>query len=835
MARIKTLARFSIRLFLFGIVLGVIGITALWLIIAPSLPSVESLREVRMQVPLRIYSSENLLITEVGEQRRVPVAIEDMPATLIDAVLAAEDDRFFRHPGIDWRGSLRGFLGYARYLGKQRVPGGSTITQQVARRFFLSTEFSVVRKLREMALSIQIERELSKPEILELYMNKEFLGHRAYGVGAAAQIYYGKTVDQLTLAEMAMIAALPQAPSRVNPITNPAAATGRRDWVLDRMLSLDMIDPVQWREARASIDQARLHGSSRELEAPWIGEMARQLAAEVLGANEAYTGGYRVRTTVRGDLQLAADRALRNGLDDYDRRHGWRGPEARLTAEQLADLPSLATSLAAIPTVGDLHPAVVIESSPDLARLRLADGQIVELLPDQVGWAREHLQRDALGRRPEAVDQVLSAGDLVRLRRVEETWRLAQIPEAEAALVALDPETGAILALSGGLDFGRNQFNRVTQSRRQPGSAFKPFIYAPALDHGFTTASLVNDAPVVVEDPSQERAWRPTNFDRAFHGPTRLREAMVHSRNLVSARLLMSIGLEPTREFVANFGFDRAELPPGPSMALGSASITPLSLAAGYAVFANGGYAVEPHAVHAITDLEDHIVWEPDVPVICRDCEPALDEPIGEPLANASAETRDGLAPARLELNPNGTTASTALTRPAGPLEPRQARQVLSPQTTWLVRSMLADVIRQGTGRRAMALGRSDLAGKTGTTNDLRDTWFAGFQDRLVAVVWLGMDDNKTLGRQEQGGRTALPLWVDFMATALDGLPETIRPMPVGLAQARIDPETGLRARPDNPRAITEWFHATNLPALEQPGPAPGEDEEESSDPYEVF
>jgi penicillin-binding protein 1A len=838
MVRIKPLIVFSIRLFFLMFALAVIGVLILWLIIVPSLPSVDSLRDVRLQVPLRIYSADDQLMLEVGEQRRIPATIEEIPERLRQAFLAAEDDRFYRHPGIDWRGTLRGAWLYAWSLGRGRVPGGSTITQQVARRFFLSTEYSVTRKLREMLLAVKIEGQMSKNEIFELYLNKEFLGHRAYGVGAAAQVYYGKTLDELTLAEMAMIAALPKAPSRDNPLSGPRQAMIRRNWVLDRMLLLDYISPEEHAAAKAEPNRAEFHGPVRQLDADWVAEMARQKVVEALGAEEAYGGGYRAYTTIVSDLQKAADAAVRDGLQEYDRRHGWRGAEQQVAEEVLADSSAIEAHLAQVRPVADLVPAVVVKSGEAQARLMVRGGDSALIGLDRLNWARPHLDLDALGPAPERVDEVLRVGDLVRLRAVDGEWELAQIPKAQAALVAMEADTGAILALVGGLDFGRSQFNRATQSRRQPGSAFKPFVYAAAFDHGYSPASVVNDAPVVVDDPSMERVWRPTNFSRRFHGPTRLREAMVHSRNLVSVRLLMGMGLETTRGYMSRFGFEPEELPAGPSMALGSASITPLQLTTAYSVFANGGYAVQPQFLHRVEDREGREVIEPAWILACPDC-PEVAESGDEarrPEAEADPDQNGSSArprPRRIDLGTDGEAASGASdTRPAltGPVIPEAAEQVVSTPTAWLIRTMLSDVVSSGTGRRALTIGRSDLAGKTGTTNDLRDTWFAGFGGGIVTTVWLGMDNNESLGRREQGGRTALPVWVDFMDKALAGRPETETTAPVGVTRALINPETGLRAHPEMPGAIEEWFHAGSLPPFETV-----EERESETDPYDIF
>ncbi len=798
----------------------------MWLIIAPSLPSVDTLRDIRLQVPLRIYSADEQLILEVGEQRRIPATIDEIPKELRLAFLAAEDDRFYRHPGIDWRGTTRGVWLYSRSMGRGRVAGGSTITQQVARRFFLSTEYSLTRKLREILLALKIEREMSKDEIFELYLNKEFLGHRAYGVGAAAQVYYGKTLDELTLAEQAMIAALPKAPSRDNPISGPTRAMIRRNWVLDRMLHLDYIDAEEHAQARAEPNIARFHGPVRQLHADWVAEMTRQAVVDQLGAEEAYSGGYRAYTTIESRLQRAGDQAIRDGLQAYDRRHGWRGPEQQLPAEELVDMAAVEARLTQIRQVADLVPAVVVESGEASARLIVRNGAEVIIELEDLSWARAHLALNALGPRPGKVSDVLAVGDVVRLRQVDDQWRLAQVPLAEAALVSMDAETGAILALVGGLDFGRSQFNRVTQSKRQPGSAFKPFIYAAAFDYGYTPASVVNDAPVVIDDPSMERAWRPTNFSRQFHGPTRLREAMVHSRNLVSVRLLMGMGLDYARSYITDFGFERSELPDGHSMALGSATITPLSLTSAYAVFANQGHAVRPQFLYRVDDGNGRTVMEPEWRMVCASCPEPIDRPAPDVAADNGIVLPGG--PRRVSI---GASEPETTNEPLhGPTIPAAAEQVLPATTAWLIRSMLAEVITAGTGRRALALGRSDLAGKTGTTNDLRDTWFAGFGGGIVTTVWVGMDDNQSLGQREQGGTTALPLWVDFMAVALQGRPETPATVPVGLAQVLINPENGLRARPGLPGAVQEWFHADNLPPLES-----AEQNSSDDDHYDIF
>lgn len=806
------------RLALYGVGAGVLGAIVLVAVIWPTLPSVDSLKDVRLQVPLRIYSQDDRLITEIGEQRRLPMAIDEMPERLKLAFLAAEDDRFYSHPGVDWRGTFRAVWLYAISLGQGRVPGGSTITQQVARRFFLSTEYSITRKLREILLAWKIEQALSKDEIFELYLNKEFLGHRSYGVGAAAQVYYGKTVHELTLAEMAQIAALPKAPSRDNPISNERQAMIRRNWVLGRMALLGYASAEEAKAAQAEPNRARYHGPEIELSAPWVAEMARLEIIGQLGAQEAYTGGYVAKTTIDSGMQQAATDAIQNGLQNYDRRHGWRGAEQILdlsplmAVEQDADgfntevlnESAAAEVLASIRPVGNMIPALVVEADGEQARLYTRNGQWLELSLDDVRWARAHLALDALGRTPRRVDEVLSRGDVVRVREMDDqSWRLAQIPQAQAALISMNARTGAVAALMGGLDFGHNQFNRVTQSQRQPGSAFKPFVYAAALDNGYNLASLVNDAPVVVEDPSMAQAWRPQNFSERFYGPTPLREAMVQSRNLISIRLLMGMGLQTTRDYVAGLGIPKTDLPNGPSMALGSGTLTPMTVNTTHAAFINGGYRPKPRILETVMDDQGRVVLEPVAMRICPDC----------PEASVAGVIGDWVDPDFV-----------------GPIVPPKAPAIMSPQTAWLINSVMKDVVSSGTGRRALAIGRDDLAGKTGTSNDYRDTWFAGSGGGFVTTVWVGRDDYESLGSLEQGGRTALPLWVDYMDQALKGVPEMDAFMPVGIASAWINPDTGLRVRPGTDGAVLEWFHADRLPPMQS-----AQDNAESPNPYDIF
>jgi penicillin-binding protein 1A len=798
------------------------------MVIAPDLPDVESLKDVQLQVPLRVYSEDGRLISVFGEKRRIPVTFEQIPEHLKNAFIAGEDARFYQHPGIDYQGISRAAWNFA--TTGDRTIGGSTITQMLARNFFLSFEKTFSRKIREAFLAVKIERQMSKKEILELFLNKILLGHRAYGVGAAADVYYGKTLDELTLAQCAMIAALPKAPSRINPITSPARALERRNYVLGRMLDQGYINQQEYESALAERDNAFYHGATTEVTAPYLAEMVRREAIALLG-EDAYTGGYSVHTTIQSGLQVAANESVMSGLEEYDRRHGYRGPEAQVDLGKNQTLESWGQFLHPYRPLAGLVPGLVIESDEEVALVYLKDGQTIALSVAEVEWARPFISRDRQGRKPERVNEVLSPGDVIRVRRDDDgRWRLGQVPDAEAALVSLDPQTGAILALVGGYDFNRSKYNRVTQSRRQPGSSFKPFLYSAALENGFTTASVINDAPIVFQDQELERTWKPQNFSEKFFGPTRLREALVNSRNLVSIRLLRDIGVNYAREYISGFGFDPAELPPNLSMALGSANLPPLSMVRGYATFANGGYLVEPFFIHSIVNDAGDVVYRADPAIVCADCDPDhADDPELQAMEREEPEFRP------LAFDTGTDEGSTDAESPAvaGDLPTRYAPAVITPQNAYLVRSMMMDVVRRGTGVKAMQLGRQDLAGKTGTTNEQRDAWFSGYNDAVVTTVWVGFDSHEPLGRLEVGGRAALPIWIGFMEKALEGVPDQPPAMPGGLAQARIDPETGLLARADNPDAITEVFQAGRLPRMEEVLAGEDTDAPQEEDPYD--
>ena len=754
-------------------------VAGVYFYLAPGLPDIEALRDVQLQVPLRVYSREGEAITEYGEVRRVPLSYEEFPEQLVAAILAAEDNRFFEHPGVDYQGLLRAAINLVRT--GDRSQGGSTITMQVARNFFLSRERTYTRKLNEILLSFKIEGELSKEAILELYLNKIYLGHRAYGFAAAAQVYYGMPVTELRLDQIAMIAGLPKAPSAYNPVSNPRRAKLRRDYVLRRMLEIGYIDPQSFSEAVNRQDDARLHAISASVDAHYIGEMVRAEMVKRYG-EEAYTKGLHVYTTINARHQHAATRALRNSLLAYDQRHGYRGPLARTELSAQSDAEEIRTALAAHRTVAELRPALVTGLDGQHALVRLANGLEQTIAWEDMSWARPYIDVNRVGPEPAKPDDILRIGDIVYIQPLDDSrWQLAQLPEVAGALVSLRPEDGAVLSLVGGFDFFHSKFNRVTQAERQPGSIFKPFIYSAALDHGFTAASVINDAPVVFDDSNLESEWRPSNYSGRFYGPTRFREALTNSRNLVSIRIMESVGIGRTVRYMERFGFDPRRLPRDLSLSLGSSSITPYDLVRGYAVFANGGYLIEPYFIERIEDDEGQVLFQAEPALACEDCQ----APAGEDLFTLAPEE---------------------------PVVLRQATRTLDARNVFIMHSIMEDVIRQGTGRQALQLGRNDLGGKTGTTNEQRDAWFAGYNRDVVTAAWVGFDNPQPMGNQETGARAALPMWIDYMREALRGLPEHSIPQPEGIVSVRIDAQTGEYAASDNPNTLFELFRVENVP-----------------------
>lgn len=836
MRRLRRILKWLLLLGLGLFLSSVAALAVLYWLIAPGLPPVQGLREVQLQVPLSVHASDGRLIALFGETRRTPVRIQEVPEPVKQAFIAIEDARFYAHPGVDWRGTLRA-VWLLLSTDDRRVPGGSTITQQVAKMFFLSPEYSYVRKLREMLLALRMERELSKDEILELYLNKSFFGNRAYGIVAAAEFYYGKSLDQLSLAEVAMLASIPKFPSSGNPIINPERATVRRNYVLQRMFELNFIDQASYRQALAEPDQARPHEPAVELEAPYIAEMVRQQMVERYG-DEAFTGGYQAYTTIDPRVQEAANAALRSGLLNYDRRHGWRGPEGHVDLPEQITPEVLRESLQGYRVTGGLIPALTVAVDARKAHLQLADGQTVDLEMKQLRWAQPYLSPDRRGAAPRQPADVLKRGDIVRLAgNAEDGFELAQLPQAQAAVVTLSAEDGAILALSGGFSFALNKFNRATQSMRQPGSSFKPFVYAAAFERGFHPGSIVLDAPVVFHDRGSGNAWRPSNSNRSFSGPMRLREAMVSSRNLVSVRILEAIGANYARRYIQNFGFPAESLPENLSLALGTNSAPPLASARGYAAFINGGYLVEPYFVSRVLDRNGEEVYAAQPPRACQHCperlaqnEPSRHEVAGFDLGDAPATRSMPEPDLEAAAASNGTAAGSEQ-----PVNLALAPRAIDERTAFLIQSLLKDVVRRGTGRAAAVLKRADIGGKTGSTNDHRDAWFTGFGGHLVTSAWVGMDDFSSLGSGEFGARAALPIWVDTMRVALDGVEVAQPDTPNGVVTVLIDPQTGLLSRGGAGGGISEFMKTEDAARLESASHEARRDVATERETFEIF
>jgi penicillin-binding protein 1A len=771
-----------------GALLGLAGVIQY---LEPDLPDVAALRDVRLQVPLRIYTRDGKLLAQIGEQRRIPLAYEELPKQVIQAFLAAEDDQFFQHNGIDYPGLVRALL--VNLSSGSKREGGGTITMQLARNMFLSPERSYKRKALEMISAWRIEHAFTKQEILALYLNKIFLGQRAYGVGAAAEVYFGKSVDELTLAESALIAGLPRAPSRENPITNPSLAKARRSYVLRRMNELQFITDTERSQAEQAPVESSIHGYGVDLDAPYITEMVRQELESRLGSR-IYTDNFSVITTVDSRLQRSATRATRLGLLEYDSRHGYRGSVGHVDIELLKTDAQLNRALNNFPVVGGLQPALVLTVATDRASLYTRNVGSVSLELRHNTWARPELDEGALGPAPTQMSDVLKVGDVVYVaQQTNQRWRLMQIPQAQAALVVLDPNDGAIVALEGGFDFSASRFNRATQAKRQPGSSFKPFLYSAALEHGFTAASLINDAPLVLQGNTESEVWRPQNSNLEFMGPLRLREALVRSRNLVSIRLMSSLGTEQATAYLQNFGFTPDELPQNLSLALGATQISPLEIARGYAVFANGGKRVDPYLIDRVYGGDGQLVYAADPALACRPCASTVD-----------IQTRE-TAHATEYVGSTGNGSDLTLSTKVAP-------QVISTANAFIMTDIMKEVIRRGTATRARVLNRNDIAGKTGTTNDRRDAWFSGFNANLVATTWVGFDQERSLGDNEEGGRTALPIWIYFMKEALRGQPEHSLAQPEGVVSMRISASTGQPVNEATEGSVFEYFFADHLP-----------------------
>lgn len=801
-------------------ILGIGAVTGLYFYVKPDLPSVETLRDVRFQTPMQVYTQDGKLISQFGEQRRIPVTFEELPQQLIDAVLATEDARFYEHFGIDPIGVLRAFR-VLIMTGEVRE-GASTITMQVARNFFLSRDKVWTRKIKEAFIALHIERLLSKEEIISLYMNKPGLGHRAFGVAAAAQVYYGRSLQELTLAEIATIAGLFQAPSAQNPISNPERSLQRRRVVLRRMLDTGVINQAAYNEAYNAPVTGSYHVAKIEVSAPYVAEMVRQEMVERYGEEEAYNSGMQVYTTVTAAQQEAAEMALRENLHEYDERHGYRGAVIKLWGYSSAELRNLrqggaldqdtlntiqahqgqAWDTATIvqhlnrqPRFGRLISAVVLAVGEQSAEVMMRGGETITLPWQAMDWARQFLDHDRQGRAPQTAAEILTAGDQIWLREVDGELRLAQLPGPSSAIVAMNPDDGAVQAVVGGYSFNVSQYNRATQAKRQVGSTIKPFIYAAALDHGFTLSTLVNDAPITQWNPGANSAWRPRNSPEVYDGPIRLREAIARSKNVVSVRLLRSLGVDTVGDYLLRFGFLDDDITRSEALSLGSASFTPMEMARGFAVFANGGFLIDPYFISHINDADGREVYRAQPRIACLECEAT------------------GVVPEQNTL-----------------LAPR----VISPQVAFLISDALRSSVWgggswpnntgwNGTAWRTQALRNRNISGKTGTTNEVKDAWFAGVMRGSATILWVGYDNlenrlgrvtlNSNLGRQRQpivgseaGGTTALPGWVRYMKEVLPLLDTSPYVLPDNIISARIDQQTGQLSRRTDYTSMFEYF-----------------------------
>ncbi|MDG6774351.1 penicillin-binding protein 1A [Thiomicrorhabdus sp. ZW0627] len=735
----------------------------------PTLPDATSLKDVTYQVPLRIVSEDGKLISEIGTKKRIPLDYTEIPERMTQAIISAEDESFFEHGGVDFKGLARAV--YELVTTGSKKSGGSTITMQVARNFFLTKEKTYLRKLNEIILAYKIEHEISKQEILALYLNKIFLGYRSYGVAAAAQTYYGKPINELSLDEYAMIAGLPKAPSAYNPIADPERAKLRRNYVLRRMYEQGFITEEEMNEAQNVEVHAKRVGARIDIEAGYVAEMARSFAIEHFG-EDALKQGLTIVTSINSRLQNEANQAVRNGLQEYERRHGYRGPVKHLTPTEMTDQTQMLDTLNEIPKYGHLETGIVTRFAKTDTEVMMQDGKIVSIPFETMEWASPYIDVNKMGPKPSKPEDVLKVGDIIYLQELDGRWQLAQDPLTEAALISVAPKDGQILALVGGFDYFRSKFNRVVQAQRQPGSNFKPFLYTAAFDKGLTPATVINDAPVVFHDRALEDVWRPENYSGRFYGPTRLRKALAYSRNLVSIRLLRRIGINYTIDYVQRFGLPEEEMNKHRdlSLALGSAQFTPWQIVQAYATFANTGYKITPYLIKEVRDFNGDVIYR--------------------------AQPKTACAVQCMEDDPNS------------------APRVISPQTAYLTTSLMQDVIRYGSGRKANVLKREDIAGKTGTTNEQKDAWFSGFNPDVVTTVWVGFDKPSTLGRREVGGRAALPIWIDYMRVALADSPNVPFARPDGLVNVPINPDTGEAVPADTPGAFFEVFKADNAPEV---------------------
>ena len=761
--------------FFYALILGLTIVTAVYFYYLPQIPSVSELRNTQLNLPLRVYSKDDQLIAEFGEYRRRPITYEEVPDDLRNAFIAIEDARFYDHKGIDFKGIARAIV--SAFKSGRVTQGASTITMQVARNFFLSNDRTIDRKLREALLALKIEDELNKEEILELYLNKIFLGKRSYGVGSAAEIYYGKKVEDLTLAQSAMIAGLPKAPSKYNPVRNPKRAKVRRDYILKRMFELDYITESAYQTALDESLSATIHNVETETYAPYMAEMARTDAIKRFGEENIYKLGLKIYTTLDSDEQDNAITTLRDNLLKYTKRHGYRGPEDQIALSSFKKSSDRQEKLKKYKVYANLYPAVVTDATSEKVSLEVyQQNKPVDLKLEQMSWARKYINENKRGKKPKKVNEVLNIGDVIRVQKDDKgIWNLSQLPKVTGALVSMNPKNGAIEAIAGGFDFTYSKFNRALQAKRQPGSSFKPFIYAAALAKGLSPATTIEDKALELENST----WEPKNYGHEEGGPTRLRVALAKSKNLVSIRLLQEIGLGYAMQYAKRFGFKKRALPADLTLSLGTGSATPLEMATAYSSFANGGYKIESHFIRRIMDKNDNVIFEADPITVCPSC-----------LINKQ--------------NSDNKFVS------------HPAKRIMTPQTHYQITSMLQSVAQSGTAARTNRLKRSDLAGKTGTTDDQKDAWFAGFNPEKVTTVWVGFDQIAPLGKRETAADAALPIWMDFMQTALKDTKAKGWKVPRGLIDVQLDSETGMPPNEYTLETIIEKLTPDQIPTEEE-------------------
>ncbi|MDH5432673.1 MAG: penicillin-binding protein 1A [Gammaproteobacteria bacterium] len=821
-------------LYLFSLFLtfSAMGFLALYLSVVPGLPDVESIREIRLQTPMRIYANDGQMIAEFGDKRRIPITLDQVPKNFVNALLSTEDQRFYEHSGVDFMGVMRAVINLVTTGTKSQ--GASTITMLVARNYYLTREKRFSRKITEMFLAWKIESELTKDQILELFLNKIPFGHRAFGLGAASQVYYGTTLDKLTLAQLATLAGIPKGQSIFNPISNPAKARERREHVLGRMLTEGHISREQYEHANAEEIATKRHGSDTTVHAPYLAEMVRLYTVEKYGQESAYNDGMNIFTTINPTLQSYAKQAVMDGLEEYDLRHGYRGAEANYALLDEENNPvsdkQIMQWLDQAVRIPQMQSAIVmsIDEKDNFANIRLETGENVTLALDNLRWARKYVDENHVGEVINKVSQVLNVGDLIRVKQIltpEDpekniaeaiSYRLSQIPDVAGGFVALNPGNGAIEALVGGYQFELNQYNMVNQARRQLGSNIKPFIYSAAFEKGFTPASMLNDMPIVEEDITAENFWRPKNDSDNYRGPTRLRIALSYSKNIVSIRLMKEIGAKYAKDYLTHIGFPAEHMLPYLSLALGSASFTPLEVVTSYAVLANGGYKVQPWFVDRIEDPNGRIIFQYQPIQVCSECEIIQNKLLEQAIQDQDLESNGAE-----ELSIRQAEENDFSNIPLFPI-PREliAPRVIDERNLFLVTDILKDVIHRGTATRTLAnsksplLNRNDIAGKTGTTNDAKDAWFSGYNSEHVATVWVGFNDHaKKLGDREFGGRAALPVWQKFMEKALENQREKISTPPPGIVTVRIDAKTGLLANEFTTESIFEMFRSENAPS----------------------